>query len=154
MTEKESLNDFIEIAEKYNKRIFTGQLLKNRLTIEGNLYYQFGDLRIEMNDFTILVETEGAGGVSNIVKYWYCFENKIIEKPIVLLHLYQQSSINDYGSHLLLWKFIWEKMQKEINKKKNLIVAYLFPCFDKKEIERAKNLFEGYLTGKQLYPND
>ena len=99
MNEQESLKDFIEISENYNKEIYIGQSKENRITIDKTLYYQFGDLRIDMKEFYLIVETEGAGGVSNLVKYWYCFKKNLIAKPIVLLHLYQQASINDYGGH-------------------------------------------------------
>ena len=149
-TENEALKDFIEIAESYNKKIHTGQSIENRIPINKTLYYQFGDLRVEMQDFTLIIETEGAGGVSNLVKYWYCFENNMIKKPIILLHLYQQASINDYGSHLLLWNFLWERMQITLNKKKINIKAELFPCYEKAEQERAKSIFKEYLLNEKL----
>jgi hypothetical protein len=32
--------------------------------------FQFGDLRIELRETTLVVEAESAGGVGNLVKYW------------------------------------------------------------------------------------
>jgi hypothetical protein len=56
---------------------------------------------------------ESAGGVTNLIKYWYLLEKNpnLVKEPIVLMHIFRQVSEDDYGSHLALWDFVWGKME-------------------------------------------
>jgi hypothetical protein len=60
----------------------TGQGANNKFGIEGwglsaIQQFQFGDLRIELPSATVLVETESAGGVGNLVKYWPLLRQRV-----------------------------------------------------------------------------
>ena len=78
----------------------------------GQQRFQFGDLRVELPDRTVVVEVESGGGLTNLVKYWPFAS--LTPKPILLLHAFGQGSLNDYISHLRLWDFTWAKMREEI----------------------------------------
>jgi hypothetical protein len=73
-----------------------------------NQRFQFGDLRIELPDRTIIIEMESAGGLTNLVKYWPLEQR--CERPLFLLHIFGQSSAQDYIAHLRLWDFTWMQM--------------------------------------------
>lgn len=112
----------------YKIKVFTGQGKNNQIPICDKTYFQFGDLRVETNLCHVVIEVESAGGVTNLVKYWYCLKGlnpqpDIIEnKPLVLLHIFRQNSEGDYESHLSLWKFLWGKMKEPLNNK--MVAAY------------------------------
>lgn len=78
----------------------------------GQQRFQFGDLRADLPDRTIVVEVESGGGLTNLVKYWPLAA--AVEKPILLLHAFGQGSLNDYVSHLRLWDHTWNKMKAEL----------------------------------------
>ena len=123
--EDETLQIFEITAIKYGYKIKKGQGASNRICSVGKIYFQFGDLRVETKDYTIVIEVESAGGVTNLLKYWYalkkCREN--FKKRIILLHIYLQSSIRDYQSHLNLWDFLWGIMKNDVG---DMIEAYRY----------------------------
>lgn len=116
-TEALALAPFKAIAEELGHEYRSGQIGVNRLPIQPNVYFQFGDLRVELPSHTVVVEVESAGGVTNLVKYWECIESKRTEKPIKLLHVYLQKSVNDYEAHLLVWRFLSAKMRESLGPK-------------------------------------
>jgi hypothetical protein len=91
-----------------------GQGVRNRLPVSGNAYFQFGDLRVDLQAAHIVLEVESAGGVTNLVKYWPCIADGLIRRPVRLLHLFRQASTDDYRSHIELWRFLSEKMKSEL----------------------------------------
>lgn len=105
-TEALVLTPFKSILQQKGIACQTGQGRANRIPIEGAVYFQFGDLRVDLNDYIVVVEVESAGGVTNLAKYWEAFAGKRIDKPVRLLHLFLQKSANDYASHLLVWQFL------------------------------------------------
>ncbi len=78
----------------------------------GQQRFQYGDLRVVLEDRIVVVEVESAGGLTNLVKYWPLVQSST--KPILLLHAFGQCSANDYLSHLRLWDFIWARMRSEL----------------------------------------
>jgi hypothetical protein len=131
------------VARRSGLTVFKGQSADNRLLLGGNLYFQFGDLRVDTGTHHIVVEAESAGGVTNLVKYWYYLEDRTLSKgmvkPIILLHLYRQVSASDYGSHLALWDFLWNKMRKTVG---NRIQAVRYTYRDLSDLEPAIRHFE------------
>lgn len=117
--EQMMLKPFVGLAKKYDQKPIMRQTGDNRIELGGNLYFQFGDLLVNTSSQHVVVEAETAGGVTNLVKYWYCIQkgstNHAITKPVKLLHVFKTNSKNDYGSHLLLWKELWSKMKGELN---------------------------------------
>jgi hypothetical protein len=109
--ESAALARFRELAEARGLPTSCGQGSSNRILISGGVYYQFGDLRVETNDRTVIVEVESSGGITNLAKYWECFESGRLTKPMRLLHLFRQKSVNDYESHMVVWRFLCGKMQ-------------------------------------------
>ena len=81
-------------------------------TLVGQQRYQFGDLRVVLEDRVVAVEVESGGGLTNLVKYWPLAEHTTL--PLLLIHAFGQGSANDYLSHLLLWDFTWAKMRDQI----------------------------------------
>jgi hypothetical protein len=114
--EQKALSAFEDTAKSFGFVVFKGQGSNNRLPLGDNLYFQFGDLRVDTDTSHIVIEVESAGGITNLAKYWYYITDKdlskIIQKPIILIHLYRQVSHSDYGSHLALWDFVWAEMRK------------------------------------------
>jgi len=145
--EREMLREFINIAKKYGYEPISGQGIDNRIILEGNLYFQFGDLRVDTPSCHVVIEAETAGGVTNLVKYWYCFQrqNQIISKPIVLLHIFNTSSENDYGSHLLLWDDMWARMTNDLGDR---MQARRFKVGYANELRDALNYFEKAILGE------
>lgn len=109
--EAQALQPFTAVATELGLACVRGQGLANRLPIKPNVYFQFGDLRVECPTTTIVVEVESSGGVTNLAKYWESFESGRIEKPIRLLHLFRQKSVNDYEAHLVVWRFLSARME-------------------------------------------
>jgi len=109
--EKVALAGFSEIASRYPFPVFRGQGSMNRIARAGNSYFQFGDLRVDTPRGHIIIEAESAGGVTNLVKYWYCLESGEITQPLTLLHIFAQVSADDYASHLLLWDHLADRMR-------------------------------------------
>lgn len=105
-----ALTRFREIAQSHGFAVQSGQHSANRIGIDGNVYYQFGDLRVELPSVTVIVEVESSGGTTNLAKYWECYESGRIAKPMRLLHIFRQKSLNDYESHMVVWRFLCKKM--------------------------------------------
>ena len=112
--EAETLRQFAELARSLGYAPYQGQRGDNRLFLQGNNYFQFGDLRVETADRTVVIETESGGGVTNLVKYWYWIHINTPSKPLALLHLFQQNSTNDYVAHLEVWDFLADEMIKDV----------------------------------------
>jgi hypothetical protein len=112
--EEEALRRFVEVTKSFGFEPITGQGKLNRINVAGNVYYQHGDLRVELQRCTVVVEVESSGGVTNLAKYWECYQSKRITKPIKLLHIFRQKSANDYSSHIAVWRFLRDKMQLEL----------------------------------------
>lgn len=130
---------------------FKKQNKENRIGADGNTYFQFGDFRLEMENFDLVVEVESSGGVTNLLKYWYCLAEHAdqINKPLVLLHVYMQSSEHDYESHLKLWDFLSERMQKSKDFKQKLVMK-CYKYWNPKDLEKFLKDFKGYLRRKSL----
>ncbi len=145
--EQAALLRFEDIARRFGLRVFKGQVADNRIPIGGNLYFQFGDLRIDTSTHHVVVEVESAGGVTNLVKYWYCLTDntlsKHISKPIILLYVFRQISANDYGSHLALWSFLWYQMQEAIGDR---IQAFRYTYRELSDLEPATRKFESNIV--------
>ena len=118
--ETQALAQFVEAARAHGyiegETLFMGQGRDNRILLEQGAYFQFGDLRVETPVYHLLIETESAGGLTNLLKFWYLLEehSRVFTKPVVLFHLFRQSSPNDYGAHLVLWDFVWQKMEQAL----------------------------------------
>jgi hypothetical protein len=76
--------------------------------------FQFGDLRIDLPTTTVIVETESAGGVGNLVKYWPLLRSRTLDKRLVILHVYMLTSDADYIAHRKLWSFLVERMAQDL----------------------------------------
>lgn len=113
-TEALALAPFKAVAERLGLAYSFGQGGGNRLPIQPNVYFQFGDLRVELPHCTVVVEVESAGGVTNLVKYWESLETRRVEKPIKLLHVFLQKSVNDYEAHIIVWRFLAAQMQRSL----------------------------------------
>ena len=105
---------FKNLAISRGHQIYFGQGGENRIPIQTNVYYQFGDLRIELPNCTVIVEVESSGGVTNLAKYWESFVSKRLHKPIKLLHIFRQKSASDYESHMVVWRFLCGKMHEAL----------------------------------------
>lgn len=100
--------------------VVTGQGARNRFGIDGwalptQQQFQFGDLRIELPATTVLVETESAGGVGNLVKYWPLLRSRALAKSVVIIYLYMLSSEGDYIAHRKLWSFLFDRINTDLN---------------------------------------
>lgn len=76
--------------------------------------FQYGDFRIELPTTTVIVETESAGGIGNLVKYWPLLRSGQPAKRLVILHVYMLSSDADYIAHRKLWSFLVERMTEDL----------------------------------------
>ena len=145
--EQQALNQFEDIAKKHGYRIFKKQGLDNRIPVESNTFFQFGDLRVETKTHYIVIEVESAGGITNLVKFWYCIKKRpnIVKKPIILMHIFRQSSSADYGSHLALWDFMWGQMKDTIG---DSIKASRYTYRDSKDLKSIADKFEKHLKDR------
>jgi hypothetical protein len=96
-----------------------GQGAANRFDVNGwglqlSQQFQYGDLRIELADTTLIVEAESAGGVGNLVKYWPLLRSGTLAKRLVILHLYMLGSNADYIAHRKLWCFLVDRMTEDL----------------------------------------
>ncbi len=161
-------SDFIRIFEEHAERLMG--FGKNRRDGDGRYFtygrqdtnffnpypeancpnFQYGDFRVELVKSTIIIEFESAGGVHNLVKYWdhraTDKNNKL--KKIIILHIYMQKTINDYVSHMELWRSLSRKMKKDIG---DAFEAELIPvdCTNLtggEDIEEIKNRLSRSLT--------
>jgi len=143
-TEALALAPFKALAETLGFEYISGQGGSNRLAIQKSVYFQFGDLRVELPRCTVVVEVESAGGVTNLAKYWECFESRRVEKPIKLLHIFLQKSANDYEAHMLVWRFLASQMEQRLSSQWELHCA---TCRETSEagLESALGVFRGWL---------
>ena len=145
--EQSALGLFQKLADSRGFGVFKGQAGNNRIPLSGSAYFQFGDLRVDTATHHVVVEVESAGGVTNFVKYWYCLADKHlskhISKPIVLFHIFRQTSGSDYASHLALWDFLWQEMRRAVG---NRISAARYTYCDLADLETAIRDFEKSLT--------
>lgn len=109
-----ALGMFKDLVSSMGHQLYSGQGRGNRIEIETNVYYQFGDLRVELPNCTLIVEVESSGGVTNLAKYWEILESQRIKKPIKLLHIFRQKSSSDYESHMVVWHFLCRKMHEAL----------------------------------------
>ncbi len=140
--EKLALVRFKEVASLYSTIVYDKQGARNRIAQIGRSYFQFGDLRVEAPQRHIVVEVESAGGVTNLVKYWYCLEEGDIAKPMHLLHIFAQASENDYISHLHLWDSLSAKMSNALG---TMFTAKRYTYRSSTELEVVVNEFEQIL---------
>ena len=114
--EAEYLYGFKSAAEDLCCPIQRGYGANNRFDpsfgLTGQQRFQFGDLRVNLEDRIVIVEVESSGGLTNLVKYWPLAKGKTL--PILLLHIFAQKSAHDYRSHLHLWDFTWCEMRKQL----------------------------------------
>jgi hypothetical protein len=147
--EAEALRQFAEAAGRMGATVFRGQRGDNRLLLSGNNYFQFGDLRVEMDGHTVVVETESGGGVTNLAKYWYWIRRNAPSKPLTLLHLFQQNSENDYVAHLELWDFLADEMMKDVGEH---FSARRFCFRDPADLSPAVREFTRLLESHEVIP--
>lgn len=100
---------------------FSGLASANRVDpgwdLPPNQRFQFGDLRIESPETTVVVEFESAGGVTNLVKYWPLLLKRSQPKRFVLAHVFRVASANDYIAHRRLWEFLVERMREDLDRR-------------------------------------
>jgi len=106
------------IQEVSNIKGIFGQSSGNRFSVlDWNLpplqSFQFGDLRYELPDRTVVIEIESAGGVTNLVKYWPYLREKP-GKFFILLHVFHIQSSGDYMAHRKLWDFTVDRMREDL----------------------------------------
>lgn len=114
-TEALALAPFKAVLDGLGLPHFTGQLAPNRLLIQPNVYFQFGDLRVELPTHTVVVEVESAGGVTNLAKYWEAVVTGRVSKPVKLLHVFLRKSENDYEAHMIIWRFLATQMERSLS---------------------------------------
>ncbi len=144
-----AVSETLSAKQRASIPTFKRQYGTNRIGVDGNTYFQFGDYRLEMEGFTLIVEVESSGGVTNLLKYWYCLAELAgqIKKPLVLLHVYIQSSAHDYESHLKLWDFLSAKMLKSKDIKQELVLK-CYRYWTRQDLEKFLNDFKRYLRRK------
>jgi len=147
--EAETLRQFAEVAGRMGLASFRGQRGDNRLLLGGNNYFQFGDLRVETDARTVVIETESGGGVTNLAKYWYWIRRNAPSKPVTLLHLFQQNSEHDYVAHLELWDFLVDQMMKDVGEH---FSARRFCFRDAGDLSTAVNEFSRLLESHEEVP--
>ena len=96
-----------------------GQGADNKFAVDGwelspLQQFQYGDLRIELADTTLIVEAESAGGITNLVKYWPLLRSGTLAKRLVILHVYMLGSSADYIAHRKLWSFLVDRMAEDL----------------------------------------
>ena len=140
-----ALKQFHEFSRLANYSPKSRQCGDNRIPINGNVYFQHGDLRVELPTITIIVEVESSGGVTNLAKYWECYESNRINKPMKLIHLFRQKSSNDYESHMVVWRMLCKKMQIALP---NKFEGHLMPYKDgsQESLGPALELFNRWLS--------
>jgi len=91
--------------------VYKGQAKENQKLPVPNCRekMQFGDLRIETPERTIVVEIESGGGIGNFLKYWPYLSGQTEtrpEKDFALVHIYGMS----YPTHKALWRYFRGRM--------------------------------------------
>jgi hypothetical protein len=143
--EAELLRTFIETIRRRGLTAAMGQGRGNQVPVQPpRVYFQFGDLRLETPQCTLLVEVESSGGVTNLAKYWEIIEKSRITKPVRLLHLFRQKSINDYEAHLVIWRFLSEKMKVALGTRFECVL-HVYQDVHPESIVPAMTTFEHWL---------
>jgi hypothetical protein len=142
--EKKALEPFEAVLHRHGFSAFSTQRKNNRIELEARAYFQFGDLRVDTERRHIIVEVDH-GGVTNLVKYWPCLEDELVQKPIILLHLYRKNTDGDYASHRQLWKFLNKKMEQQLGEKFRSYIFVYSPHRIAEDLREAANLFEELL---------
>jgi hypothetical protein len=127
----------------------SGQTLGNRLGLKKGIYFEFGDLRVDTPSRHIVIEVESAGGITNLLKYWFCLEKKKITRPLVLLHLFGMSSANDYASHLILWRHFARVMTTKFRGRFSARL-FRYPWDEPRQVTEAMVFFRRALGAKRL----
>lgn len=139
------LKSFRELAEALGHEPVGGQSASNRIPITGGVYFQFGDLRVVLPQQTLIIEVESSGGVTNLAKYWECYGSGRLTKPVKLLHIFGQKSLNDYESHMVVWRFLCNKMQVALGGKfEGHCVTYQHGS--QQSLETALSIFSRWLS--------
>jgi hypothetical protein len=141
-----ALEGFERAAKELGFTPERGQGNGNRITIAGGVYYQRGDLRVELPHATVIVEVESSGGVTNLAKYWECFDTGRLTKPVRLLHLFRQKSVNDYASHIVVWKFLAQKMEQALGERFQASLM-TYQDGDVNDLSVAVSIFRKMLAG-------
>ena len=141
--EEKALASFARVADRHGHRVFRGQSRENRIHLGGNLSFQFGDLRVDLPTLHVVIEAESAGGVTNLTKYRYAIEVGLITRPVELMHLFRRQSVSDYGSHLRLWDFLWERMSMALAGRMR---AMRYGYRDTPDLGGAARRFEALIT--------
>lgn len=109
MTEREWRDYLLRNLPQDGLDVHTGRKRDNMILQAPNCDepMQFGDLRIETETRTIIVEIEGksSGTIHNLVKYWPYLSGQTLARPskeFILIHVYGSS----YPSHKALWWFM------------------------------------------------
>jgi len=102
-----------EVAIQHGVMCHGGQLASNRLQCPLlEQYFQFGDIRIELESKIIVIEIEGQGcGLTNLLKYLPYLEqippaDQRLRKPLILFHLWGKS----YPTHKFLYDLVRNKL--------------------------------------------
>ena len=108
----ETLLPFHEIVQRHNLPWSGRQTKNNCINLYGRVSFECGDLRVHLKSCFVVVEAESGAMVGNLVKYWYLLEKQLVDRPIILFHLYSQSTPNNLASQKELWQFFMDKMEK------------------------------------------
>jgi hypothetical protein len=115
--EAQAIQPFCDVLSQHGLKWHSGQKADNRIgpPWAPNISYQFGDLRFSESEEGphLVVEVESAGGVTNLVKYWYCLRKGRIRGKLFLFHVFWQVTQNSYRSHLVVWDLLCAEMEKE-----------------------------------------
>jgi hypothetical protein len=114
-----------ELGAIAGTRSHRGMAAGNRFAIERwslapNQLFQFGDLRLEGEAVTAVVEFESAGSATNLVKYWPLLERWPAGRRFVLAHVFRIQSAGDYIAHRRLWSYLLERMEEDLTRRSGL----------------------------------
>ena len=76
--------------------------------------------------------------MTNLAKYGYCLRHSLIDKPLVLIHVFRTKSLHDYGSHLLVWGWLKDEITA---KHGDLFTAEKFTYSELSELKVAVSYF-------------
>jgi hypothetical protein len=123
MKSSEIINELEEIISSNETskdlKIYKGQRKDNILYLKESRSksgFEFGDLRVEFKNSRIIMEIDTAGGVTNLMKYFYILDNPdkfkssqiVISKPTRMLHIFVRKNANDYKAHEILWEYLYK----------------------------------------------
>jgi len=111
--EAQAIQPFCDVLSQHGLKWNSGQKADNRIVVARNISYQFGDLRFSEGGRHLVVEVESAGGVTNLVKYWYCLREGLITGKLFLFRVFWQVTPDSYRSHRVVWDLLRGEMEKE-----------------------------------------